>query len=300
MQIGSLKPEPPYAFDLMLAMLARYAYPGVEHVADGAYRRTIRQPEGIGLVEVRSRGSVEAPHLEVDLLAQQGHIDEADLLSQLSHILAVEVERAAFFDGIAQAEPLRQVVAPVYGMPRLRSANLFEALTNVIIEQQISWTTALRAQQWLIEWAGSSLDFMGETYHAYPLPEQVARASVEDLTPLKITFKRMALLIDIAQRSLRGELDPLAQMPESEAYAELLKIKGIGHWTAAVALSRTLGAGVYVGENDVALQAAVNHYFYGEEGRIPPQQVRETFAPYGAYAGWAAHYTMCRWVLDRY
>lgn len=300
MKIGSLSPEPPYAFDLLLAMLSRYAYPGVERVAGPAYRRTLRQPEGFALVEVRSTGSIDAPQLDVFLLAQQGQIDEAALLDQLSHILAVEVNRAAFFDDIARQEPLWEILAPMYGMPRLRSADLFEALTNVIIEQQIAWKTALRAQQWLIKWAGSSLSYEGETYHAYPLPQQIAAASIEDLTPLKITFKRMALLIDIAQRSLCGDLDALAQMTEAEAYQVLLQIKGIGHWTAAVALSRTLGAGAYIGENDVALQAAVNHYFYGGTGRIPAQQVVETFAPYGDYAGWAAHYTMCRWVLDRY
>jgi hypothetical protein len=55
-----------------------------------------------------------------------------------------------------------------------------------------------------------------------------------------------------------------------------------------------------VGHNDVALQAAVNHYFFGGVGRIPAQQVLDAFAPYGDFAGLAAHYTMLRWVLDRY
>lgn len=300
MQIGSLKPEAPYNFEIALDMLTRYAYPSVEWVIGDSYRRTLRQSDGFALVEVCSRGSVAAPQLELHLLAQQGEIDSDLLLTQIAHVLAVDEGRAAFFDGPAKAEPLRSIIAPVYGLPRLRNADLFEALSNVIIEQQISWKTALRAQQWLIEWAGDHLGYAGETYHVYPLPEKIAAASVEDLTPLKITFKRMALLIDMARRSVEGELDALAELSESEAYKALLKIKGIGHWTAAVALSRARGAGAYVGENDVALQAAVNRYFYGGEGRIPAQQVVDTFAPYGDYAGWAAYYTMSRWVLDRY
>ena len=79
-----------------------------------------------------------------------------------------------------------------------------------------------------------------------------------------------------------------------------MRIKGIGHWTAAVILARAFGCRDYVGYNDVALQAAVNRYFYGGEGRIPVQMVADTFAPFGEFAGTVAYHTLLRWVLDQY
>ncbi len=112
----------------------------------------------------------------------------------------------------------------------------------------------------------------------------------------------MALLIDLAARITSGDLDleRLEHETPDAAYAHLLSIKGIGHWTAAVTLERAFGHKDWVAYNDVVLQAATNRYFYGGTGRIPPERVTETFAPYGIHAGTAAHYTMIRWVLDQY
>jgi hypothetical protein len=60
-------------------------------------------------------------------------------------------------------------------------------------------------------------------------------------------------------------------------------IKGIGDWTAKV-----------------ALQAAVNRYFYSGTGSVTARQVKETFVRYGAFGGLAACYTLMRRVLDVY
>lgn len=171
-----------------------------------------------------------------------------------------------------------------------------------IIEQQISWTTAQRAQRWLVEWADNRLAYEGRSYYAFPMPEQIAAATVEVLTPLKITFKRMALMIDVAGQVASGQLDleGLREVSPEEAYKRLVSIKGIGHWTAAVALERAFGHTNWVAYNDVGLQAATNRYLLGGSGRIPAELVTELFSRYGQYAGLAARYTLFRWVFEQY
>jgi 3-methyladenine DNA glycosylase/8-oxoguanine DNA glycosylase len=67
-----------------------------------------------------------------------------------------------------------------------------------------------------------------------------------------------------------------------------------------VIVSRALGIFPAIPHNDVALQAAVNFYFHSGNGRIPAQTMLDTLGRYGDYAGLAAHYTLLRWVLDRY
>ena len=302
MHNGSLKPEAPYNFDALLAFLARYAYPTMDLAHEGAYRRVIRQGESLALAEVRSAGSVDAPRLDVSVLAQRGEIDFARLRQQLAYVLSIEHSQAAFFSMARADVTLWAVVEPLYGLPSLRSPNVFELLVDVIIEQQILWTAAQRAQRWLIDWGGDFLEHEGLKYYAYPTPAQIAAASVEDLKPLKITFKRMQLLIDLAQRIEDGDLylDALAEQSSDERYQALLAIKGIGPWTAAVTLARAFGHSGFVGENDVALQAAVSFYFYGSDQRCSAQVVRDTFAAYGDFAGLAAHYTLVRCVMERY
>jgi DNA-3-methyladenine glycosylase II len=197
---------------------------------------------------------------------------------------------------------LRPLIAPLVGVPEWRTPTVFEALVKTIIEQQIAWVTALRAQKWLVEWAGGRIDYDDTPFYAFPTPARLASASLDDLKPLKITFKRMQLLIDIAQQIDSGALDLEAwiSLPPEAAYERLLAIKGIGHWTAAVTLERAFGHKNWVAYNDVVLQAAVNRYFLDRVGRVTPAQVMDTFGPHGAFAGLAAHYTMLRWVLDVY
>jgi DNA-3-methyladenine glycosylase II len=293
----NIRPTPPYKFDLTLDMLSRYPHPTVDVVHKGAYWRALRVNGTLALFRVTQA----ADHsLAVETVA--GEVDETQAYQQLSHILSADLDLKPFY-AYARSQPeLWRIVEPLVGIRWLRTATVYEALMTTIIEQQIAWKTAQRAQRWLVEWGGHRIDHNGIAYYDFPTPAQIAAASVEDLKPLKITFKRMQLMIDVSAQVITGMLDlaRLDTVPLDEAYDTLVAIKGIGHWTTTWTLQRARGQHNYVGDNDVALQAAVNHYFYGGEGRIPAEKVRETFAVYGDNAGLAAHYTMLRWILDRY
>src|SRR5439155_23424705 len=119
------------------------------------------------------------------------------------------------------------------------TATVYEALVNVIIEQQIAWKAARKARQWLVEWAGNRIEFGGEAFYAFPTSTQIASATIDDLRPLKITFKRMQMLIDLSREITQNRLnlEALQSLPHDEAYAALMRLHGIGRWTAAVILS---------------------------------------------------------------
>jgi DNA-3-methyladenine glycosylase II len=185
------------------------------------------------------------------------------------------------------------------GMPLYRSENLYEALVFVIIEQHISWVKAQKAQRVLVEWGNNFIEYEGHKYYAMPTPQQLANATIDELKPTKITFKRMQLLIDMAQKFLNDPefmtLD--RRISAQELYNELLKIKGIGHWTASVVVSRAMGVYPFVPYNDVALQAAVAEYF---EVAKSAEMTKAVFAEYAEFGGLAAHFTLIKWVLDKY
>jgi DNA-3-methyladenine glycosylase II len=300
--LTTLYPKPPYNFPLLLDVLSRFAHPTMDVVGEGAYWRVLRSNGVLALLRVTSRGLTDAPILDVDLMAQSGDIDTPKVVADLQHILCIDAGRSDFVAVAKADERLWHVVAPLVGLPEWRTISLYEALMQTIIEQQIAWTTAQKAQRWLVEWAGECITHNNTAYYTFPSPERLATASVDDLKPLKITFKRMALMIDMARQITGGDLDleALAGQTPDAAYKNLLAIKGIGHWTAAVSLERAFGHKAWIAYNDVVLQAATNRYFLGGVGRIPPQQVIDTLTPYGIHAGLAAHYTMIRWVIDQY
>jgi DNA-3-methyladenine glycosylase II len=301
MPIQSWQPRSPYRFDLLLDFLARFAYPTLDTVRENAYWRAVRAGGGLALFRVTGSGSLDNPRLDVHLVAQTGSINLDTALEALRRILYLDADRGAFYDAARGDGLLWGIIEPLVGMPGLRSASVFEALAQTIIEQQIAWVTAQRAQRWLVEWAGNRITDGHTTHYVFPTPEQIAAASVDDLKPLKITFKRMGLLLTLARQVVSGELDLeglRGQAPDT-AYQVLMGIKGIGHWTAAVTLERAWGH-YRVAYNDVVLQAATNRYFFGGQGRIPAERVAETFAQYDSFGGLAAHFTMLRWVMDEY
>jgi DNA-3-methyladenine glycosylase II len=300
--LTTLYPKPPWNFPLLLDVLSRFVHPTMDIVQDGAYWRVIRSGDGLALLRVRDGGTYDQPALQVDVMAQQGAVDPAHLTRVIAHVLHVDADRNAFIERCRANPAIWQVVEPLVGLVEWRTETLYEALVQTVIEQQIAWTAAQKAQRWLLEWVNDGLDFAGQRYYAWPKAESLAAATVDDLKPTRITFKRMALLIDLSWQVTSGELDLEAMMhlePQA-AYKQLTSIKGIGHWTAAVALERAFGHKDWVAYNDVVLQNATNRYWHGGVGRIPPEAVVETFAPFGTDAGLLAHYTMIRWVIDQY
>jgi DNA-3-methyladenine glycosylase II len=302
MLIGTIEPTPPYDFRQMLSVEERF-HPVMDIVREGQYWRALHMGEQqVAVVRVCNRGIINTPLLEVHLVAATGDVDAAILLSKLRHMLSTDEDLNPFYTFAASDAALWETVAPLRGLRMIRAESVFEALVITIIEQQIALKTAQRAERWLVEWADNGVNYKGQRYYASPTPQQIAAAEVSDLIPLKITFRRMQLLIDLARQEVAGQLnlDALREISASSAYERLLGLRGIGHWTAAWTLTRGLSGHYAVGYNDVALQAAVNRYFYGQPGRTSTEIVNATFARYGEYAGLAAFYTLMRWVFDRY
>lgn len=294
-KIGQLEPISSFKLSLLIDILNRFKYRLFSVACDDLFCRLLHINGKYYLVQVDDE-------LDIWVISDSEYLPIDTILAQVGQILNPYAEMEEFYQFAQQDEKLWLIVSSLVGLPVWRTATVFEALFSLIIEQHISWVAAQRAQHQLALWANNTLEYNNQVWFVPPTPQQLAAATIDDLKPLKITFKRMELMISIAQKMVSGELDleSLTGLSADEAYKILLKIKGVGHWTAANVLARGLGVHRYVTDNDVALQAAVNFYFFENEGRIPRQTVQNVFAVYGDFAGLAAYFTLMRWVLDRY
>lgn len=289
----------PYDFEMLLRFLSRWSTPVLDIAEGGGYRRVFSLSGGPVLVEVRQAEESTA-ELAVSVLRTGGRIDSAELQRRITHVLGADEPLEPFWRWARSHAELWPVLSAVEGLPLPRTETLFEGLLCAVIEQQIAWTAAQRAQRTLCEWGGAGLEYEGRTYYAMPAPERLAVATPSELKALKITDRRVGVLIGIAGDIVSGRFDPdaLAGLPHAERCAALMRIKGVGQWTSVVALSRAFGTAPEVASNDVALRAAVKRYLPDYAADADP--VGAAFGGCGEYAGLAATYLLSRYVLDKY
>ena len=288
-------PLPPYAynFNLLLEFVKRIAHPA-RLVVDGD--TLWRFTDGHLLSYSQSGDEIV---VRGDSVAS-GDLDRIERISR--QCLGLCRDLTAFYEFAARDETLWRVVAPLRGLPIFCTETVFEALITLIIEQHITWNNALRYQRTLMRMCDRGTPVGLATVYDFPSPQELTGISRTDLKPLKITNHRIDMIIDIAKAVAGGALDleTIGQMEPRAAYDKLIKINGVGHWTANNVVGRALGAYPFVSQNDVALQAAVLRYFYDGKGEKSADMVTETLGRYGKYAGLAGHFALLRWVLDRY
>ena len=288
-------PLPPfvYRFNLLLEFVKRIAYPARLVVQDDTLWRFTDGE----LIAYRQEG--DAIVLRGEGLSQA---NEERIKRVSRHCLGLGQDLSAFYNCAARDPALWRVAAPLVGFPIFCSETVFEALITLIIEQHISWKNALRYQRTLMRMFDSGASVGRAAVYKFPAPQQLARASHSELKALKITNRRIDMILEIAQAVASGALDleSISEMEKGAAYDRLLQLKGVGHWTANNVIGRALGVYPFVSQNDVALQAAVQLYFHDGKGQKSPDQVSDTLGRFGEFAGLAGHFALLRWVLERY
>lgn len=147
------------------------------------------------------------------------------------------------FYEMANADPLLQIPAQkFYGLRVIGIPDLFEALCWGVLGQQINLAFAYSLKRQFVESFGDSIEWNGKKYWVFPPYERIAQLEPTDLAAIKMTVKKSEYIIGIARLMACGELskEQLMKMNFKEAEKSLIKIRGIGPWTANYVLMRCL------------------------------------------------------------
>jgi len=147
------------------------------------------------------------------------------------------------FYEMAKADPLLKMPAQkFYGLRVIGIPDLFEALCWGILGQQINLTFAYSLKKQFVEKFGDSIEWNGKKYWVFPTYERIAQLTPIDLADIKMTIKKSEYIIGIAKLMASGELsrEKLIKMNFKDAEKKLIKIRGIGPWTANYVLMRCL------------------------------------------------------------
>jgi DNA-3-methyladenine glycosylase II len=192
-----------------------------------------------------------------------------------------EGDLRAGLDALGLIEPrFAAAVARVgYPPPRIRERG-YATLLRTIVGQQVSVKAADSMWRKLQEVVGDATE-----------PGRIAAARDEDLRAAGLSRQKASYARSLAEEVTSGRLD-FAHLPldDQEAIAQLVRVKGIGRWSAEVYLLFAEGRPDIWPAGDLAVQIEVGRIL-GHDSRPSEKRTRELAEAWRPHRGAAAIFT---------
>ena len=244
------------------------------------------------LVSLVSIGTIEKPKLEVTIQSDTPTNKEEEVGNKMFRIFGLNQDLKGFYAFAQRDSVLRRAVSDFCGLRGYSEPTVFETIVIAILEQQVTLAYAGKMRECIIKKFGEEMKVNDHVYYAFPSPEALARASVDQIRECKLSRHKASYIKGIAESIVKGEFDPeeLRRLSKDKAMERLIKFKGIGRWTAEYILVRGLGKNV-VPADDVALRKTVSEYYFaGKE--LSGEETREFTRQWEKYRGLAAFYLL--------
>jgi len=180
---------------------------------------------------------------------------------------------------LAAADPVMHGLIAQYPQSRLgKPGDPFQTLARAIVGQQISVKAADSVWQRLVSLVGAVT------------ATNIATADAASLSTTGLSARKVSYLQDLAGHFLDGRVEPSGwrKRTDDAVIQELIKVRGIGRWTAEMFLIFHLHRPDIWPLDDIGLQKAVAlHYCAGERPSTSQlHKYGEAFAPWRTVATW--------------
>ncbi|MBV1776707.1 DNA-3-methyladenine glycosylase 2 [Burkholderiaceae bacterium DAT-1] len=271
----SLSFRPPFDWAHLLGFLASRCIKGVEIVADGCYRRSVRLMRG---------GQVFTGWLSV-CMNNKGNALSVTLSDSLLPVLPDVLARLRrLFDLAADPDAIAAVLGPLASdAPGVRLPGAFdgfEMTMRAILGQQVTVKAAHTLAGRFVQAFGEPIVTpFADIYTVFPSPERVAGLDTALIGELGIVRQRGQAMIELAKRVASDELDLEPAADVDKTLTQLEAIPGIGRWTSHYIAMRALAWPDAWPSGDVALIKAL-----GATSAKSADVMVEQWRPWRAYA----------------
>ena len=283
--IGPSEIAPPYDFGFQLrhyvvAPAARDGRQLVEIVRLGSGK--------LVKIDIRSLGALEEPQLELTL--SSGHVLSRTELGEARRLvvwrLDLEDDLRPFYAAVADDPVLSASIEHNFGAKGKSAFSMFDAVIDVICAQNTAFRRLYTMRANLAAAFGAPLVTAERVYHASPTPAQLAVAPLEAIRACGVGY-RDRYIKGVAEAVVGGvDLEPLRGMPRSEARTELMKLPGVGPYTADLGL--IIGArrqdAMFI---DVFLREVLRSFYFDGEPVSDATLARFAEQRWGPYQGYA-------------
>lgn len=217
-----------------LRFLGTRSIPGIEELVDGAYRRTLRLPHGVGMVELAAGDGWVDATLRLD---DPRDLEAARLTAR--GLLDLDAAPLPIIEHLGSDPLLERQVRRTPGLRVPGAADGVELVLRAVIGQQVSVAGAATLAGRLVARFGEPLARPDANLtHLFPRPEALLEA---DPGSFNMPRARGETILRLCAALAAGEVVLDGSVPREEALASLLALRGIGPWTVSYVAMRALG-----------------------------------------------------------
>jgi DNA-3-methyladenine glycosylase II len=205
----------------------------------------------------------------------------------------LENDIAPFYELASKDKLLKPLIEKYFGYRIIGQPDLFESIVWAVLGQQINLQFAYTLKQRFVEKFGERLRFNNEDHFLFPSPNIVSGLSDEVLLPLQFSRQKSKYTVLLGKAFASGEIskEKLKGLPLEEAKNLLMKVKGVGNWTANYALMKTFRYKDAFPLEDAGVHNAIKNL--KKMDRKPTlEEVKRLFKK---YKGWEAYATLYLW-----
>ncbi len=282
-----LKPVPPFRLDLTVWALRRRARNIIDRWDGTAYRRVLSLDDTPVEIEVRQAAGGEQPRLAVTVRGKRAGVRIRDAVQDvITRMLGPKADLSGFYALAAEDRRLAPLAERFRGLKPPRFPTVFEALVNAFACQQLSLTVEIELLDRLARQCGPVMADAGSPSYGFPRPPDLVRVKPPTFRKLGFSYGKAKSILTLSRSIVSGEQDfqPLESLDEHAAVAWLMRLRGVGRWTAEYVLLRGLGRTSMFPGDDVG---ARNHLaeWLGRRQPLDYEGVKRAVDRWQPYAG---------------
>jgi len=260
---------------------------------EGRYWQTIRVHERIFGLKIENQGQTSKPKLKVTIFYDKDISKEELKFIKYEIIWRFDLNAdLSEFNKLAEKDKrFYPVFKKWLGMRNSSAHNLYELLIIAVLLQNATISRTVQMTDALLENYGERVTFDRKTLYVIWLPQDLEKASEQDLRDLKIGY-RAKFIKRLSQDFADGKIDEfkLRSLNKEEAHKALMKLYGVGPETARILLFEVCHCNETFDHIAPWQQKIYSRLFYDKE-LVPVDKIRDDIKKqYSNYSMLAVHY----------
>jgi 3-methyladenine DNA glycosylase/8-oxoguanine DNA glycosylase len=233
-----VKPKAPFNFEATIHKPSHFPAP-VEDYIEGVYWQTMQFGGRVLGLKMENKGTVDNPMIRLTFFSEapltKKEIDT--IVKEIRWRFDLDDDLSEFSKRFERDNLLGPVLKKWRGMHVSCANSLYELLVISIVLQNATVRRTVQMIEALLSKYGPKVRFDGKELYAFWKPEQLYKATEEELRALKVGY-RAKYLKRTSEDFAKGVVDEfkLRQMSMEEAKKELDKLYGVGPASASILL----------------------------------------------------------------